>query len=57
MLGTFEYSALIWDYEFGYLFWAEEPATSVYHGAALITTAGLLVAWNERRRAPVLEMP
>jgi drug/metabolite transporter (DMT)-like permease len=57
VLGTVEYSALIWAFVFGYVFWAEVPATSVYLGAALITTAGLLVAWNERRRAPVLEMP
>ncbi|MDB5588139.1 MAG: EamA rane protein RarD [Devosia sp.] len=57
VLGTVEYSALIWAFVFGYLFWAEVPSTSVYLGAALITTAGLLVAWNERRRAPVLEMP
>ena len=57
VMGTVEYSALIWAFVFGYLFWAEVPSTSVYLGAALITTAGLLVAWNERRRAPVLEMP
>lgn len=57
VLGTVEYSALIWAFLFGYLFWAEVPSISVYFGAALITTAGLLVAWNERRRAPVLEMP
>ncbi len=58
VLGTVEYSALIWAFVFGYLFWAEMPATSVYLGAALITTAGLLVAWNERRRRQtVFEAP
>lgn len=57
VLGTVEYSALIWAFVFGYLFWAEVPSTSVYLGAALITTAGLLVAWNERRRRIVFETP
>jgi len=53
VLGTVEYSALIWAFVFGYLFWAEIPAYSVYVGAAMIVTAGLLVAWNERRQAVV----
>ena len=57
VLGTVEYSALIWAFVFGYLFWAEVPSNSVYIGAVLITTAGLLVAWNERRRQPVLTPP
>ena len=55
VLGTVEYSALIWAFIFGYLFWAEVPAHSVYVGAAMIVTAGLLVAWNERRRQAVVE--
>jgi drug/metabolite transporter (DMT)-like permease len=57
VLGTVEYSALIWSFIFGYIFWAEVPAASVYTGAALIATAGLLVAWNERRRQTVLTPP
>jgi drug/metabolite transporter (DMT)-like permease len=32
VLGTVEYSALIWAFIFGYLFWGEVPATSVYRG-------------------------
>ncbi|MEO8684036.1 MAG: DMT family transporter [Devosia sp.] len=50
VMGTVEYTALIWAFVFGYLFWGEVPPTTVYAGAALITAAGLLVAWNERRR-------
>ena len=58
VLGTVEYSALIWAFVFGYLFWAEVPSNTVYIGAALITTAGLLLAWNERRRRQtVFEAP
>jgi drug/metabolite transporter (DMT)-like permease len=58
VLGTVEYSALIWAFVFGYLFWAEVPSNTVYIGAVLITTAGLLLAWNERRRRQtVFEAP
>lgn len=49
VLGTVEYSALIWSFVFGYLFWREEPAQMVYYGAALVVAAGLMLAWNERR--------
>jgi len=55
VLGTVEYSALIWSFVFGYLFWAEVPAPTIYAGAALIAGAALLVAWRERpgRAAPL----
>lgn len=50
VLGTVEYSALLWSFVFGYLFWGEVPDGTVYLGAALIMLAGLLLAWNERRK-------
>ncbi len=56
VLGTVEYSALIWAFVFGYVFWREEPAGFVYIGALLIVAAGIVLAWSERRRraaAPV----
>lgn len=49
VLGTVEYSALIWSFVFGYLFWREEPAQVVYYGALLVVAAGIMLAWNERR--------
>lgn len=49
VLGTVEYSALIWSFVFGYLFWREEPAQMVYYGALMVVAAGLMLAWNERR--------
>ncbi|UXN70675.1 DMT family transporter [Devosia neptuniae] len=49
VLGTVEYSALIWSFVFGYLFWREEPTQMVYYGALLVVAAGLMLAWNERR--------
>lgn len=50
VLGTVEYSALVWSFVFGFLFWGEQPATHVYLGAALVVLAGLILAWSERRR-------
>jgi drug/metabolite transporter (DMT)-like permease len=49
VLGTVEYGALIWAFIFGYLFWAEIPATTVYIGAALVVGAGFILAWTEHR--------
>lgn len=50
VLGTVEYSALVWSFVFGFLFWGEQPASHVYLGAALVVAAGLILAWSERRR-------
>lgn len=50
VLGTVEYSALVWSFVFGFLFWGEQPASHVYLGAALVFAAGLILAWSERRR-------
>jgi drug/metabolite transporter (DMT)-like permease len=49
VLGTVEYGALMWSFIFGYLFWGEMPATTVYIGAFLIVAAGLTLALSERR--------
>jgi drug/metabolite transporter (DMT)-like permease len=58
VLGTVEYSALLWAFLFGYLFWREEPASTVYSGAALIMAAGFILAWSEHRaRRTILETP
>jgi drug/metabolite transporter (DMT)-like permease len=50
VLGTVEYSALVWSFVFGFVFWGEQPASHVYLGAALVVAAGLILAWSERRR-------
>lgn len=50
VLGTVEYSALVWAFVFGYIGWHEIPAPYVYIGAVLIVAAGVLVAYSERRR-------
>jgi drug/metabolite transporter (DMT)-like permease len=58
VLGTVEYGALIWSFVFGYLFWAEMPATTVYVGAFLVVAAGLTLAISERRsRREMLDAP
>jgi drug/metabolite transporter (DMT)-like permease len=58
VLGTVEYGALIWSFVFGYLFWGEVPATTVYVGAFLVVAAGLTLAMNERRnRREIVQVP
>jgi len=57
VLGTVEYSALVWAFLFGYLGWHEIPAPYVYIGAVLIVAAGAFVAFSERRRGAMLEAP
>jgi RarD protein len=58
VLGTVEYSALIWSFVFGYLFWREEPQAVVFIGAGLVIAAGLILAWSERRtRKRIIDAP
>lgn len=58
VLGTVEYGALIWSFVFGYLFWAEMPASTVYVGAFLVVAAGLTLALSERRsRREITDTP
>ena len=50
VLGTVEYSALVWSFVLGFLLWHEIPAPHVYVGAAMVVVAGLILAASERRR-------
>ncbi|HVW94082.1 MAG TPA: DMT family transporter [Devosia sp.] len=56
VLGTVEYSSLVWAFVLGYLFWGEKPVAAVYLGALLIVMAGLLVAWSETRNRRILAL-
>jgi hypothetical protein len=42
--------ALCWSFIFGFLLHAEQPAPLVYVGATMVVAAGLILAFNERRR-------
>lgn len=58
VLGTVEYGALMWSFVFGYLFFAELPAATVYVGAFLVVAAGLTLALSEHRnRREITEAP
>lgn len=46
--GTLEYSALLWAFTLGWLIWGEMPPPSVFAGAALILSAGILLVLAER---------
>jgi RarD protein len=49
VLGTVEYSGLIWSFALGYLFWREQPTLGLVVGAVLVTCAGIWLAVGERR--------
>ncbi len=58
VLGTVEYGALMWSFVFGYLFWGEMPASTVYVGAFLVVAAGLTLALTEHRnRREMVDAP
>ena len=58
VLGTVEYGALMWSFVFGYLFWGEMPAPTVYVGAFFVVAAGLMLALSERRhRRDIVDAP
>jgi drug/metabolite transporter (DMT)-like permease len=44
---TIDYSMLIWSALAGFLIFAEIPDNSVWIGAPVIITAGLIIAWRE----------
>ena len=50
VLGTVEYSALLWSFILGALVFGEMPAPVVFVGAGMIVLAGLTLAWSERGR-------
>jgi drug/metabolite transporter (DMT)-like permease len=49
LLAPFDYTAMIWAVLFGYLVFAEVPATMVLAGAAVVTAAGVFIALREHR--------
>ena len=53
VLGTVEYSALLWSFILGAVVFGEMPTFIVFVGAGMIVLAGLMLAWSERgRRGP-----
>lgn len=46
-----DYSQLIWATLYGWLIWDKLPSPTLYLGAPLIVTAGIIIAWRERRRS------
>jgi S-adenosylmethionine uptake transporter len=50
-LAPIHYSELLWASMFGYLIFHETPRVQIYLGAALIITACLYAAYDERRLA------
>ncbi len=49
LLAPFDYTAMIWAVTFGFLIFGEVPALLVLLGAAVVTGAGVFIAWREHR--------
>ncbi len=49
VMGTVEYSSLLWAFVLGYLIWGDIPRPAVFAGGAVIACAGLLLVAGERR--------
>ena len=49
VIAPFEYITIVWAIIIGWYFFAEQPDSAVYLGAALIVLAGLGISWYEKR--------
>ena len=49
LLAPFDYASMIWAVTFGFLVFGEVPAALVLVGAAIVTTAGVFIAFREHR--------
>jgi drug/metabolite transporter (DMT)-like permease len=48
LVAPFDYTAMLWAFVLGYVFFHEVPTVHVFIGAAIIAAAGLFVIWRER---------
>ena len=49
LLAPFDYTSMIWAVSFGYLIFGEVPALLILIGAAVVTAAGVFIAFREHR--------
>jgi drug/metabolite transporter (DMT)-like permease len=49
LVAPFDYTAMVWAFVLGYVFFDELPTVHVFIGAAIIAGAGLFVIWREWR--------
>ncbi|MCW3473460.1 DMT family transporter [Limobrevibacterium gyesilva] len=49
VMGTVEYSSLLWAFVLGYVIWGDIPSLPVFAGAATILAAGIFLVVMERR--------
>jgi drug/metabolite transporter (DMT)-like permease len=49
LVAPFDYTAMLWAFVLGYIFFDEVPTVYVFIGAAIIAAAGLFVIWRERQ--------
>ena len=49
VMGTVEYTGLIWAFSLGYIFWGDIPSAATWAGAGLIFASGVFLVVMERR--------
>jgi drug/metabolite transporter (DMT)-like permease len=49
VVAPFDYTAMIWAFILGYVFFGELPTVYIYIGAVIVSGAGLFVIWRERQ--------
>jgi drug/metabolite transporter (DMT)-like permease len=49
LLAPFDYTSMLWAVSFGFLIFGEVPALMVLVGAAIVTAAGVFIAFREHR--------
>jgi drug/metabolite transporter (DMT)-like permease len=49
VIAPFDYTSMLWTLLLGFIFLSEVPSLLVLAGVAVISAAGLLVIWRERR--------
>ena len=49
VVAPFDYTAMIWAFLLGYVFFAEIPTVYVFVGAVIVAAAGIFVIWRERQ--------
>jgi drug/metabolite transporter (DMT)-like permease len=49
VVAPFDYTAMVWAFLLGYVFFAELPNIYIFVGAAIVCASGLFVIWRERQ--------
>lgn len=57
VIAPIEYMSLIWIVILGYILFGDLPEPTMWIGAPFVISAGVFIAWRERKRSPVAPPP